>query len=727
MSDKILIIGGVAGGASAAARLRRNNEDCKITILERGPYISFANCGLPYYLGDVIKDRDCLLVQTPESFRDRFNVDVLVNTEALSIDRKNKKVQARNNSSGEEKSFAYDKLILSPGAAAVKPPIPGIDSEGIYNLKTIPDMDAIKKELDGGAKSAVVIGGGFIGVEAAENLKEKGLDVSLVEALPQVMSPMDPEMAAMLHRDISINGIRLFLSNPVKSFERKNGRIVCALKNGGEIEADFAVLSIGVKPENALAVSAGLEICENGGIRVDEKMRTSDPDILAVGDAVNVKDSVTGEDVLVPLAGPANRQGRTAADAICGIDTFYKNTRGTSIVKVFSLGAASTGLNEKTLKRKGISYRKVYLHPLDHAGYYPGAATITMKLLYSPKDGKILGAQAVGAEGVARRIDVIATAMQAGLTVFDLENSELCYAPPYGSAKDPVNQAAFIAANNLRGAHGLVDYDEISKYDPVKQFVLDVRDPDEFELGAVPGAVLIPLNNLRERLGEVPRDKEILVYCQAGLRGYVALRILAQKGYRVRNLSGGYKIYGCFESFYKGADCELPLQGAGCSSAERSDLEKKPEKKPGFPEDHLEIDARGLQCPGPIMKLKKALDSASEGDGVRITASDPGFTRDVQTWCAKTGNTVVSVDSQKGEYAASVIKGSGAPVRSSGGGENATMVVFSNDLDRAIASFIIANGAAGMGKKVTMFFTFWRLNILRKNKSARVKKSFVEK
>ncbi|OGJ85927.1 MAG: CoA-disulfide reductase [Candidatus Raymondbacteria bacterium RifOxyC12_full_50_8] len=548
MSKKIVIIGGVAGGASAASRLRRNDEHADIVILERGPYISFANCGLPYYIGGVIQERDALLVQTPEGFKNRFNIDVRVNTEVVAIDRTKKEIAIKNRLTSETATMGYDTLILSPGAYPVKPLIPGIESSRIFTLKTIPDMDAINAAISKGAKSVVVVGGGFIGVEAAENLRQRGLTVTLVEALDQILPPFDPEMTSPLIRELRLNNVSVVLGSPVASFQESGATLVCTLKDGVKIEVDFAVLCIGVKPETALAQGAGLALGERGGIVVDEHMRTSDPDIYAAGDAIEVRDFITSSPSLVPLAGPANRQGRVAADAVCGTDAAFGSVLGTAIVKVFSLGAGSVGMNEKTLRAKNLPCQKIFLHPLDHAGYYPGATQLSIKLLFNPQSGAVYGAQAIGAQGVARRIDVIAMAMQAGMTVFDLENAELSYAPPYGSAKDPINQAGFIAANHIRGTHPLFSFEDLQRFDPGRQVLIDVRTKREFSVGHIPGAMNVPVDDLRTLLDALPRDKELLIYCQVGLRGYIAVRILSQNGFAARNLSGGYKTWSAYEA-----------------------------------------------------------------------------------------------------------------------------------------------------------------------------------
>lgn len=542
MSRKIVIVGGVAGGASCAARCRRLDENAEILMLDRGPYVSFANCGLPYYVGDVIKDEAKLLVANPALFRERFNIEVRTEHEVVAIDRAKREVEVKELSTSRTYRERYDALVLSPGAAAVRPPLPGIDLPGIFAVRTIPDSRQIRSWIaTKSAKSAVVVGGGFIGLEMAENLSHLGLSVTVVEMLDQVMPPLDPEMALPVQEHMEKHGVKFALGDGVAGFEAHDGKLSVKTKSGAEHAGDIVILAIGVRPETALAKAAGLELGARGGIRVDEQMRTGDPNIWAVGDAAEVKDAVTGEWALIPLAGPANRQGRIAADVICGRASKFRGVQGTAICGVFGLAVASTGASEKSLLRAGITdYEKVYLHPANHVGYYPGAKPINLKLIYRKSDGKILGAQAVGEAGADRRIDVIATAIQFGGTVFDLEESELCYAPQFGGAKDPVNFAGMIAANSLRGDQPLADW---KKLVPESAVLVDVRDPDEFEEGHIEGAVNLPLNELRSRLGELPRDKELWLYCRVGQRGYYAARLLLQHGFKAKNLPGGFLTY----------------------------------------------------------------------------------------------------------------------------------------------------------------------------------------
>jgi NADPH-dependent 2,4-dienoyl-CoA reductase/sulfur reductase-like enzyme/rhodanese-related sulfurtransferase len=540
---RILIVGGVAGGASAAARARRLSEEAEIILFERGEHISFANCGLPYHIEGTITERKRLLVQTPQSMRRRFAIDVRTRTEVIRIDRGGKLVVARNLATGAELTESYDVLILSPGAEPIRPPIPGVDSKRVFTLRSLADMDAIKELVDREKpQQAAIIGGGYIGLEMAEALRKREIGVTLIEVANQVMVAADPEMVTSLHQELKLHGVDLRLGTSVNSFVEEGNLLYLQLNTGESLPCGLAILATGVRPDVRLAQEAGLAIGQTGGILVDEHLRTSDPYIFAVGDAIEVTDMVSGLPTVIPLAGPANRQGRIAADNALGGNSIYKKTQGTAICKVFDLAFAMTGLSEKALKRAGMSYEKIYVHPASHASYFPGAHPISLKLLFHPETGKVLGAQAVGADGVDKRIDVLAVAIRAGLSVFDLEDLELSYAPPYGSAKDPINYAGFVAANALRGDVGLCRVEEV--IDPREdQQLLDVRTPKEVEAGGIPGAINIPIDELRGRLNELPRDKELLVSCQVGLRAYLACRILSQNGFRCRNLSGGYRTY----------------------------------------------------------------------------------------------------------------------------------------------------------------------------------------
>jgi NADPH-dependent 2,4-dienoyl-CoA reductase/sulfur reductase-like enzyme/rhodanese-related sulfurtransferase len=540
--QRILIIGGVAGGASCAARTRRQSESAEIIIFDRGAFVSFANCGLPYYVGDVITDEKKLLVANTQLFKQRFNIEVRLENEVLEIDRDAREISVKDLNSGQVYRERYDALVLAPGASPLRPPLPGIDLPGIFALRTIPDSRRIRNWIvEHQVKQAVIVGGGFIGLEMAENLVKRGIAVTLLEMLPQVMPPLDPEMVTPVHDRLMAHGVQLRLGDGVTGFEQTSeGTLIVSTKSGEKHPADLVILGIGVRPETQLAKDAGLDIGDRGGIRVNEQMRTNDDHIWAVGDAVEVRDWVTGEWMLIPLAGPANRQGRVAADAICGRDTTFRGVQGTTVCGVFGLIVAATGASEKTLKRVGMAYEKVYLHPGHHVGYYPGAKPIDMKLLFSPQEGRILGAQAVGEEGVEKRMDVIAMALQNRATVFDLEEAELCYAPQFGAAKDPVNLAGMVAANVLRGDAPIIHWDKLADDEAL---LLDVREIGEFEAGHVEGALNIPLTQLRDRVHELPKDQKIAVYCQVGQRAYYATRALRLQGFDAHNLTGGFKTY----------------------------------------------------------------------------------------------------------------------------------------------------------------------------------------
>lgn len=541
---KLVIVGGVAGGASAAARARRLSEQAQIVLVERGPDVSFANCGLPYYIGGEIADRSKLLVVTPERLRERFNLDVRVRSSVESIDRAAKTVRIRKLDSGREYDEPYDKLILAPGAAPLRPPIPGIDLPGLFTLRNLQDMDRIKSSLHDGVRQAVVVGAGFIGLELVENFVRLGVTTTLVELQDQVLPPFDKEMTTPLTQTLAAKGVSLVLGESAERFEASAQGLTVHLKSGKRLEGQLVVLGIGVRPENKLAVDAGLEVGPRGGIRVNEFLQTSDPDVYAVGDAIEVQDFVLGGPTQIPLAGPANRQGRIAADNACGRSSRYRGTQGTAILGLFGQIAAMTGASEKSLQRSKRPYQMVYVHPANHAGYYPGAEGMTLKLLFAPDSGRILGAQAVGGQGVDKRIDVLAVAIQARMTVFDLEEMELAYAPQFGSAKDPVNMAGFVAAGLLRGDHPQIDVATLLAI-PVatRPMLLDVRTSEEFAAGHIPDALNIPVDELRSRLMELPKDGEIVAYCQVGQRGYLATRILRQLGLNAVNLSGGYKTY----------------------------------------------------------------------------------------------------------------------------------------------------------------------------------------
>ena len=728
MSKKVLIVGGVAGGASAAARLRRLDEDAEIIMFERDEYISFANCGLPYYIGETIKEREKLLVQTPESMKSRFNIDVRINSEVIGVDTNKKVAMVRSKEKGEYEEH-YDYIVLSPGARAIKPNIEGINSKRIFTLRNIPDTDNIKAYVDKkGINSVVVIGGGFVGVEMAENLKDRGLEVTLVEAAPHIMAPFDTDMVVLVEKELSDNGVGVILNDGVKAFKDNESSVEITLNSGTKLNTDLVILAIGVFPDTGFLKDTGIKLGAKGHILVNEKMETNAANVFAVGDAIEVVDFVNKQNTAIPLAGPANKQGRIAADNIAGLSTSYKGTQGTSILKVFSLTAASTGNNERTLNRLNIPYRVITIHPSSHASYYPGSLTMTLKLIFN-EDGKILGAQGVGYAGVDKRIDVIATVIRLGGTVTDLTELELCYAPPFSSAKDPVNMAGYVAENVLAGRVDVITAEESLAYDKGKTLLLDVRTEDEFKNGHLDGAVNIPVDSLRDRIGELDKSKEILEYCQIGLRGYVASRILTQNGFKVKNIDGGYKCVSMLN--FK------PSQVDNSDKTTRSviDLDTqvvKGQVERGVNDYDKSLDACGLCCPGPLIQVKASIDQLNDGQILKVTASDPGFYEDIKAWCARTNNELVDIGRDKGMIHAFIKKGNKL-----NGLNNAlssdkilkdgkTMVVFSGDLDKALASFIIANGAVAMGKKVTMFFTFWGLNILRKPEKVSVKKNLIE-
>ena len=722
MTQKVVIIGGVAGGASCAARLRRLNEEMEIVLLERGDNISYANCGLPYRTGGVIQSREALLLLTPEMMKQRFNVDVRIHNEVTAIDRTAKTLTIRHTDTNETTKESYDTLVIATGSSPVRPPITGIDSDKIMTLWTVNDTDRILERIHGqNAKTAAVIGGGFIGLEMAENLKHAGMDVSIIEMTDQVMAPLDYEMAQLLHENIMQNNVHLHLNNGVDSFQDTGKEVKITLKDGSTVNADFVILSIGVRPNSQIAKAAGLEVNQRGGIIVDEHLVTSDPSIYAVGDVIEVEDYIFKDRTMIPLAGPANKQGRIAADNIAGASESYQGTQGSAVAKVFDLTAASTGANEKTLIRRGLVRGKDYEHIIivqnSHAGYYPGALPMVIKLLFSMDGRKIYGAQIVGREGVDKRIDTIATVLRLGGSVNDLESLELSYAPPYSSAKDPVNMAGFTAANVLAGIVRLSDWDVIEKNQGA--LLLDIREEAEVTAFEIPGAVNIPLGQLRSRLNELDKNQEIITFCAVGVRSYNAARILMNNDFtNVKVYPGGTK-------FYRSTHPEeMPEVTVIPSSA--------PAEKKEVIMKTVSVNCSGLQCPGPIMKVFETIKEMQDGEMLEVTASDPGFQADIVSWCRRTGNTLVSNEKRGSEYVAVVQKGMGSvPVQPRetkvvDTPEGKTIIVFSGDLDKVLASFIIANGAAAMGRKVTMFFTFWGLTALRKPEKQPVKKTFIE-
>lgn len=715
---KHLIVGGVAGGATAAARIRRIAENDEIILFEKGEYISYANCGLPYYIGGTIADRSKLFVQTPEAFGRRFDIDVRTRSEVLSIHTEEKKVtvKAPDGSVYEE---SYDKLLLSPGASPVKPPLPGIDLEGIFTLRNVSDTDAIKQYIGSrDVKRAVVIGGGFIGLEMAENLHDAGAEVTVVEMADQVMAPIDFSMAAIVHQHLLEKGVRLRLNTAVTGFEKSGEGLEVAFASGEKAPADIVILSIGVRPLNTLATAAGLATGQRGGIKVNEYLRTSAPDIYAVGDVIEYPHPVDGNPWMNYLAGPANRQARIVADNMVQGDTEkYEGSIGTSIAKVFDLTVAATGMAAKRLKQENIPYLTATIHPNSHAGYYPGATPMSIKVVFAPETGRLLGAQIVGYYGVDKRIDELAFAIKRGCTVNDLTAIEHAYAPPYSSAKDPVALAGYVAGNILSGKMNPITWRELRDIDKSTITLIDVRTPVEFANGTIDGAINIPLDDMRRQLDRIPRDKPIVLFCGVGLRGYLASNILKQRGFKdVRNLSGGIKTY-------RAATAKI----ADAPSAPRCSA--KPTEAPKAA-DVVKIDACGLSCPGPIMKLQQAVGDAADHSTIQITATDPGFVRDAEAWCRSTGNRFVGHDSAKGLHTVTIEKSSaGKPScqASESRGKGKSFILFSDDLDKALATFVLANGAAATGEKVTIFFTFWGLNAIKKDRKPKVQKDIFGK
>ena len=708
---KIIIVGGVAGGATAAARMRRDTENAEIILFEKGKYISYANCGLPYYIGGVITDRERLFVQTPEAFGIRFNIDVRINQEVKSVDPVGKKVTVCT-ADGRTYTETYDKLLLSPGANPVRPPLPGIDAKGIFTLRNVDDTDSVKAYLQThSVKRAVIVGGGFIGLEMAENLVHAGISVAVVEMADQVMAPIDFSMAALVHEHLQQKGVRLYLKQAVEAFTEKNGGVTVRLKSGQNLQVDMVILSIGVRPAIKLAQNAGLKIGETGGIYVNEYLQTSAKDIYAVGDAIEYPHPVTKKPWLNYLAGPANRQARIVADNIVyGNKIKYEGSIGTSIAKVFDLTVASTGLPAKRLKQMGIPCLSATIHSSSHAGYYPGASQISIKITFAPDNGRLYGAQVVGRDGVDKRIDQYALIIKRGGTVYDLTNTEHAYAPPFSSAKDPVAISGYVAGNILSGKMFPLYWRELKQSDLSNVTLVDVRTADEFALGAIDGAINIPLDDMRKRMSMIPKNKPVWVYCGVGLRGYLASNILKDNGYDdVHNLIGGLRTY-------KAATAPVPtpaddiLTGSQTIHAAYNTVSSISAT--------ISIDACGLQCPGPIIKLKQNVDKLKPNERLEVKATDAGFLRDAESWCNMTGNKLLSKHSDNGVYSVMIEKcaqnhaaTSDRPVAA----KDKTFIMFSDDLDKALATFVLANGAAAAGGKVTIFFTFWGLNVIKKD------------
>lgn len=716
---KHLIIGGVAGGATAAARIRRIDEKAEIILFEKGPYISYANCGLPYYIGDVIKDRENLFVQTPESFGTRFKIDVRINQEVVGIDAVAKTITVRCES-GETYEETYDKLLLSPGSTPVRPPLPGIDCEGIFTLRNVQDTDRIKTYVtQHRIKKAIVVGGGFIGLEMAENLRHIGAEVSLVEMSNQVMAPIDFSMAQYVHSHLIDKGVRLCLNKGVTGFERKNGMLQVSLNSGETLSADIILLSIGVRPDTTLAEKAGIEI--ERGIKVNAYLETSQKDIYAVGDAIEYPHPLTGEAWLNYLAGPANRQGRLVADnMVKGNVASYEGSIGTSVAKVFDLTVAATGLTAKRLKQLDKAYATSITTSGSHAGYYPGAFQMTIKLVFSPTDGKLLGTQIVGRNGVDKRIDQAALIIKHGGTIYDLMEIEHAYAPPFSSAKDPLAIAGYAASHVSDGTLPTVSWRELEATDKSKITLIDTRTAHEYELGSIPGALHVPLDEMRAQLDTIPKDKPIVLFCAVGLRGYLAQRILSGNGFEnVSNLSGGFRHWHNATEKHESTKALFPLELCACTQVEEA--QQAPATR------HIVIDACDLQCPGPILKIKTAMDKAQHGERVEVKATDAAFPRDAQAWSKSTGHKIVNMCEKDGIYSVTFEKGGIATEnrpQDVGRGNHKTLIMFSDDLDKAIATFILANGAATTGAKVSIFFTFWGLSTIKKTPKPIVKKGF---
>ena len=712
---KVLIVGGVAGGASTAARLRRLDENLEIIMFERGEYVSFANCGLPYHIGGVIQNRESLLIQTPESLKARFNLDIRVNSEVVGVNGKDKKVKVKTKN-GEEYEENFDFLVLAPGAKSILPVVKGIENKKIFTLRNINDMDKIKAEIKNyNVKKATVVGGGYVGIETAENLKHLGIDTTLIEAVPHILASFDSEISNILEYELINNGINLLTSEKVIEFQEDKDEVIIKLESGKSVAADMVILSIGVNPDTKFLQNSGINLGERGHILVNEKLETNIDGIYALGDSIIVKNYITNQDVAIPLAGPANRQGRIVAGNIVGRNEKYKGSLGTAIIKIFELTGASTGLNERSLKQLNIPYEKVYLHPNNHATYYPGATAISIKALYNKENRQILGAQAVGISGVDKFIDVIAISIKFKATIDDLTELELAYAPPFLSAKSPANMLGFIGQNIEDNLLEQVFMKDLENYNEKETIILDVREKLELISGKLNDSINIPLSELRKRYTELPKDKEIWTYCAVGLRGYIASRFLTQKGYKVKNLAGGIKI----------EEKELiKTQEETFSNKENSDYNVDKEDE--------YLDLSGLSCPGPLVKIKEKIDKLQGSEKLKVKVSDSGFYNDIQAWSKVTKNSLLSLDKKDGLTYATLQKGQASKVVVKEqenviieDNSNMTMVVFSGDLDKAIAAFIIANGALTMGKKVTMFFTFWGLSILKKKNLT--KKSFIEK
>lgn len=689
MSKKIIIVGGVAGGASCAARLRRLDEEAEIIILERGDAVSFANCGLPYHLSGAIAKREALILQSPESLHSRFNLDVRLHATVTAIDRAAKTLTVQDTAGNRTYTEAYDVLVLSPGAEPVTPPIEGLASAShVHRLRHLADMDGILAEIPQ-AGHATVIGGGFIGLEVAENLRERGLDVALVEGSPQVLGPLDPEVVAPLHTELLSQGIDLRLETQVTGFADE-GRTV-HLNDGSSLQTDFTVLAIGVRPESDLAKAAGLDLSDRGAILVNDQLQTSDPAIYAVGDAIQVKDFVLGYDTLVPLAGPANRQGKLVADHICGREVTYQGSLGSSVLKCFRLTAASCGNNEKTLKEMDLPYQALHLYPSDHAGYYPGANALLLKVLYRPSDGALYGAQCLGHSEVHKTIDIIATAIYGGLSVYDLADLELCYAPPYSTAKAPVNFAGYVA-QNVRDGLAIQPATCLDDLAADGAYILDVRTPAEYKAGHIKEATLIPLDDLRSRLDDLPKDQPIYIHCAIGLRGYYAARLLTQKGFDVVNLGGGFRLYSGLKNQLKAR----PLLAA-------------PTPEPAAQAAPASLDLTGLRCPEPILEAARQLAAAPAGQALRLVLPDSQV-EEIRRYCTAQGASIKE-SRANGTTTLTVTPASGTGQAPQG----LAFVLYTTDPKKITTALTLATSARAQGVPVDTVFAYWAIQSLAKS------------
>ncbi len=715
---KIVIVGGVAGGATLAARLRRISEDYEIIMFEKDEYIAFANCGLPYYIGGVIEDRDKLMVQTVDGMSKRYNLDIRNFSEVIAVDDIKKTVTVKNHQTQEEYVETYDELILSPGASPVVPPFSGLkEANNAFTLRNIPDTDRIKNYVDEKKpKNAVVIGGGFIGVEMAENLAHLGINVTLIDLSEHILKPFDLEMASKLELNLKNNGVNILVKTQVKDVRQNEVELAC----GTVIPTDLTILAIGVRPLSNLAVEIGIDVAKNGAIKVDNQFRTSKANIYALGDVIEIKNPILNNEMYIPLAWPANRQARVLADIISGVDTKYNGTLGASVLKINELTAAAVGLSEEFLKTTDIKYNSVIVTRGSRAGYYPGGANMDLKLVFEEKTGKVLGAQAIGTDKVEKRIDVIATAMKYGAVVSELADIEVCYAPPFNSAKDPVNIAGYAATNLVSGFASNFKYSDVETIIKSENKVLiDVRTPLEYELGHIEGAINIELDKVRDNIKQfdVYRDKEIYIYCKVGLRGYTAEKILNNNGFKnVYNLSGGFDVYNTYQKNQN--TTKVVMKKKADEVSEESSME-----------NIKTLDARGLQCPGPIMATAKKMEELAVGEKLQIQVTDSGFCEDIKSWCEKCGNELISINHKVGMYEILIQKSQTGvcKIDTVQNKDNGTIVMFSGDLDKALAAMIIAQGAAAMGKQMTVFFTFWGLNVLRKSGPVDVDKTNFEK